>query len=611
MDTLFASLETDSLLCVCLFLVVKELVALTLTSRAIQITAEKRELVLVWRGLCSRLLGEAFLVLHESAWGRNASDVGTVAFYKRLFKTVWRGDGSLCFDNQSRHLFLQNLRNASPEAQTASEYAFHEILKLECHTAEAIGRFVVHIGSMQLSAPSMAAGPAWVARATLRPQDLEVEHSESFSVAIADLATMKMFRPTLAPGSAKPQQRSGSASCVVKAPCFSSNPAYPEAVLLLGGLCFDKQMARGPIQLGGRRLPGLRSLLFLEIMREDGSQIAWKELSGCGEAPESLVDLAAVPFDDGRKVCVFGGYMEASDREILRMWMSPTASFVYILHIANQHWERVATSGLAPSWRKGHIAVGWARPWSPVSHECLIMFGGMELTADAARAVNDMRAYELDLSTFRWRCGPGCEQGRSAQPRQRGFAVARWGRHVVACNDMMAAQEEGYWVERLNLTTLVWDRVRFDNKPIWFPSGPPVGGCSIGFRRGLFLPSRAAAQLAVMRFRDPANLGADVAETEAVVSDWSHEGDPYAPENWSASTFLQQLAAMHRPVGPHDGGDVDDDEEDFDEVDEEDDDEDDDDWGDDDGEGVIAHIAMPGWRPFLPRSNSAPSLSRR
>merc|ERR1740123_1898062 len=46
----------------------------------------------LWRTLCRALLGEALFLLHEIRWGCAATDFGTAAFFRRLFRASWMCD---------------------------------------------------------------------------------------------------------------------------------------------------------------------------------------------------------------------------------------------------------------------------------------------------------------------------------------------------------------------------------------------------------------------------------------------------------------------------------------------------------------------------------------
>jgi len=341
-------------------------------------------------------------------------------------------------------------------------------------------------------------------------------------VTVFNLAEKRVFRPTLAGSSCRPEHRIRHATCAVRAPFLPEGP-YQEAVLVLGGYG-----APGAGFDTGRPRANVRNLLLLQIMAEDGSEICWHEAAAAGTAPEHIYHHACASFARGTRVCVFGGDIPSEDSEFARIEDRARSPFVYVLDMAAQLWQVVNTSGSAPSWRSLHAAV--AHTSFLDGREYLVTFGGATDHCEPLTSANPavMTGYELDLQSFVWR--QGSSDGFMPAPRLR-FGVARWGRHLVVHggHELRGDDGDSAHVARLNLTTLRWASMDFANSPTRLPvmafeTGAPQAGIVVGGVNQTRLGPRMLVRLNLFRLRDPS-------ATHAVDCDAEQDGEPEEEED--------------------------------------------------------------------------------
>eukprot|EP00435_Cladocopium_sp_Y103_P062834 s563_g24.t1 len=460
-----AVLNEDALVRICRFLPARPLLEMgTSCSDFCHRARNSKEL---WKGLCSFLLGDTTLMLHEA----NCSSSSSAEFYRRLFRAAWSCE-DFCYDHRLRRSLLMSLQN-QVEGEGSRNQSGAELLCMSGHTSETLGPLVIQIGGM---------------RNSLQPDDI-------VHVTVINLQNRQILRPGLTEDSMKPLQRMRHASCVVM-PNSLPDAAFPGAILVLGGHDANTRAFR----LGTPR-PAMRRLMFLQVMREDGSQIRWIERQAFGTIPEYMYNLACASFAGGTKVCVFGGDIPTSEEEYERIQDRTCCSFVYVLELASCTWSAVRTRGLAPDWRSFHAAVSHTSFLD--GKDYLITFGGSSEHCEplAGGHLADMRGYQLDLHDFKWQMGPAEDL---PAPRLR-FGVARYGRHLLVHgghgNGLHAS------VARLNLHTLKWGRLKFSNAPPplgahAFETGTPQAGIVVGGAQQTVLGPRILQRLVVLRLRD-------------------------------------------------------------------------------------------------------------
>jgi len=304
----------DVLLRVCRFLPAEALLNTGTTCAELQ--ERTRDSVELWKALCEFLIGQTSLLLHESCWmGDDAT--ASADFYRRLFKSAWACN-SFCYDHDVRKELLQSLHNGE---DPPDKEVFAEFLTMSGHRSEALGPLVLQIGGM---------------RNNMRMDDL-------VSITTLNLAQRRILRPRLAEDSYRPEHRMRHATCVVKAP-YLPEAFYSEAVLVLGGHAT-------PVNGGAEPRGCVQSLLFLQVTKEDGSEVRWHRAPASGTAPEHIYNHESASFAGGRRVCMFGGDIPQDDPEFFRINDRQNVTFVYVLDVAAQHWEVCRTTGPGPSWR--------------------------------------------------------------------------------------------------------------------------------------------------------------------------------------------------------------------------------------------------------------------
>lgn len=425
----------------------------------------------LWKGLCSFLLGDTTLMLHEASWSSSSTLGSTAEFYRRLFRAAWSCE-DFCYDHRLRRSLLMSLQNEAEGEGSRNQST--ELLCMSGHSSETLGPLVIQIGGM---------------RNSLQPDDI-------VHVTVINLQNRQILRPTLTEDSLKPLQRMRHASCVVMPNSLPQDAAFPGAILVLGGHDANTRASR----LGTPR-PAMRRLMFLQVTKDDGSQIRWIERQAFGTIPEYMYNLACASFADGKKVCVFGGDIPTSEEEYERIQDRTCCSFVYVLELTTCTWSAIRTRGLAPDWRSFHAAVSHTSFLD--GKDYLITFGGSSEHCEplAGGHLADMRGYQLDLHDFKWQMGPAEDL---PAPRLR-FGVARWGRHLLVHGGHGNGLHQS--VTRLNLHTLKWGRLKFSNAPpplgaSAFETGAPQAGIVVGGAQQTVLGPRILQRLVVLRLRD-------------------------------------------------------------------------------------------------------------
>jgi len=456
-------LNEDALVRICRFLPAQPL--LELGTSCADFYHRARNSTELWKGLCSFLLGDTTLLLHE-----NWSSSCTADFYRRLFRTAWSCE-DFCYDHRMRRSLLMSLKTERSSGELGAE-----LLCMSGHTSETLGHLVIQIGGM---------------RNKLQADDI-------VHVTIINLKDRTIVRPSLSEDSLKPLQRMRHASCVVQPAYLPTDAAFPGAILVLGGHDANTRAFR----LGMPR-PAMRRLMFMQVTEEDGSQIRWIERQAFGTIPEYMYNLACASFAGGEKVCVFGGDIPTTEDEYERIQDRTCCSFVYVLEVTNCSWSAVRTRGVAPDWRSFHAAVSHTSFLD--GKDYLITFGGSSEHCEplAGGHLDDMRGYQLDLHTFTWQKGPAEDL---PAPRLR-FGVARYGRHLLVHGGHGFGLNTNDNVARLNLHTLKWGRLKFSNTPpplgaLAFETGTPQAGIVVGGAQQTMAGPRILQRLVVLRLRD-------------------------------------------------------------------------------------------------------------
>mmetsp|Transcript_76154 Transcript_76154/g.119921 ORF Transcript_76154/g.119921 Transcript_76154/m.119921 type:complete len:421 (+) Transcript_76154:66-1328(+) len=309
------------------------------------------------------------------------------------------------------------------------------------------------------------------------PQD------ETMSVLSVNLSTKKLQIPKLSDGSARPPNRMRHASCVVNAsflPQDMTEYEYPmntKSILITGGYLRRAGMASTSIMSGLNRLTLLQPKGLC-----DGSEICWYEFDATGLAPEAIYHHQCGSFAGGKKVIVFGGDIPDSDPEYFSIRTRSSAACVYVLNVENRHWEKIATTGMHPSWRSLHIGVTYTGLVD--RHEHFVTMGGTDdhMAPFSGGDAANMYGYSLDLESFVWR--KSSEEGFQPVARLR-FGGEKVGRHLLVYGGYSGSSSipEDQKIVALNLITLRWKRVSAANRAYSYPDAPGAGlrgGCIAG-----------------------------------------------------------------------------------------------------------------------------------
>lgn len=465
-------LSDDVLLRICRFLPAHALLGTGATCAELQ--RRTHESVELWQKLCQFFLGDALLMLHNGCWAGSADVSLRSYYYRRLFRAAWDCD-SFSYDHRLRKTLLESVQLMQQQGSGSNQEALKDLLCMSGHTSEALGSLVLQIGGMRNEMPEGA----------------------PLHVTVFDLAAKKISKPSLASNSCKPQHRMRHSTCVVNAQ-FLPEAQNQQAILVLGG-----HGTPGTADTAKPR-PNVCTLLLLEAVREDGSEICWHEVCATGTAPEHIYNHACASFCQGRRVCVFGGDIPVGDPEYARIRNRDQCKFVYVLDVRAQLWQVVDTSGHIPSWRSFHGAV--AHTSLIDGREYFVTFGGTPEHCEPLSGARPapMTGCELDLQTFVWRQGP--TDGFMPAARIR-FGVARWGRHLLVNGGHGGRTTDG-GVVRLNLNSLQWARVEFTNSPPRLPvngfeTGSPHAGLVVGGAHQSALGPRILTRLNLFRLSDP------------------------------------------------------------------------------------------------------------
>lgn len=481
-------LSEDVLLRMCLFLPGKALMDLSMTSRLLQPRANDSPTV--WRSLCESLLGAGLVQLHREAWASTpvaSEGLDSARFLKSLFRAAYHCR-SFSYALQIRKRCLEGGAFAgfsfTPPPRTLDEEdaQFYETTATTSSSLDtvALRRREDWNDALAVSGPSSCAvGHLIVNIGGSRPNSNDTE----LLVCIINIAHGAVIRPQLSPNSLRPGRRTRHTSCVVHQRACKAGQLPP--VLVLGG-CHDQT---------SQPCGGLDTLLYLEVVKDDGSEVCWREEVAEGCAPRAIWHHLAGSFAQGRKVVVFGGDMVPSDPEFERISERARAAHVYILDVEARCWERVATTGHVPIWRSLHKGVTYTSLAD--GSDRLVILGGCvsHVALHGQGTLADMVGYSLNLGTYEWQKGDTRQTAGEApvflpQPRNR-FAADRYGRHLLVYGGMNHGGGGPFLGEipsdqqllTLNLMTLRWSRVEEVNRPHswrYIPGSSLAGGVLTG-----------------------------------------------------------------------------------------------------------------------------------
>ena len=607
----------DDLIAIAAHLPFASLLQLASTCKSIQETLlTSRHL---WRSASIGLLGEPLVGLHLTAW--KASD--TPRFHRRLVRAA-TSLNSLAYANRLRKQVTLNF----------SEAGLRKTICTTGHTASAcVPGLVAVIGGWRPACP--------------------LPH---LHIYVIDVIGKALRVPSLDPSSIKPSRRMRHASAVVKTPPWATLPAgSPEnlpSVLVLGGACDGGGGGTEPEPGEERGEPvkgGLLTLTLLSFCATDGGVVKWQETHAAGSAPGAIWHHQCAPFDQGRKVVVFGGDMPSADPEFEHIATRAEASHVYVLNVAARLWERVSTTGSNPSWRSLHVGLA-CRPGGEVSAhrgmtttgEALLILGGSaeHVQPFSSGEAADFKPYLLDLDNFSWRTqsaggvaaaaadaaaaasgalralfgapelngGSGTNEDERASfeptPRMR-FAAEAFGQNVLVYSghgNMAIPNSER--ILRLDLNTLRWRRLASVNSPVSFPDTPAAclaGGVLIaGVQMSGIFGVRPCAKFDLLCLAEPPEDDGMLGGDEGVAGGVGGGGGEGSS---SGSTSDAKPAAVRWEGSPRTrNGEADDDGEADKPKDDDDDDDDDERWPNGgrlvtvqltDGEGETRTVRLP------------------
>jgi hypothetical protein len=291
----------------------------------------------------------------------------------------------------------------------------------------------------------------------LRPQ-CPLEHVHA---AIFNLESLAVSEVRLTDDSQKPERRLRHTACAIKPQFTNGEPA----VLVLGG-CSDqtKQPCKG----------GLHLLHVLELINAAESLGKWHSIWADGDAPSSIWHHICGSFAAGKKVVVFGGDFQRDDVEFVHIRdRSLPSGVVYVLDVDGLRWERVATSGLGPTWRSLHA--GFTHLDISSHSERLVILGGCADHIPIFSSSDDlapMRGHALDLSTFQWLPQPA--ESTNLPPARLRLASEKVGEWLVLYGGHGEGSAIGERVQlhKLNLRTLSWDLLEVRGREGSHPAAP-------------------------------------------------------------------------------------------------------------------------------------------
>mmetsp|Transcript_40003 Transcript_40003/g.110125 ORF Transcript_40003/g.110125 Transcript_40003/m.110125 type:complete len:550 (+) Transcript_40003:75-1724(+) len=387
----------------------------------------------IWRRLTYALLGESWCQLHATSWVRSGGVLDT-AFWRRLF----RQGQELRFARWSADLRSTFLASAGrPETEAGSQPEIKTLTVGSGHCTVGIGGLVVKVGG-------------------LRPQ-CQLEHIHA---VVFDLTALTMSAVRLTPDSVLPERRVRHAACEIRPTLTRGQPS----VLVLGG-CHDrtKRPCKG----------GLRLLHILQL-NGAGCSGTWHSFWASGEAPGSIWHHICGSFATGKKVVVFGGDFNRDDPEFTHIAdRSLPAGCVYVLDVDRLMWERVATSGSAPTWRSLHT--GFTHLDISSHSERLVILGGSEEHVpifSSSDSLAPMHGHALDLRSFRW-LPQASNEGRlpPARIRLASEKVGEW-LLLYGGHGHESVIGERAQLHKLNLRTLVWSTLEVRGRERKYPAAP-------------------------------------------------------------------------------------------------------------------------------------------
>lgn len=425
------ALSDEVLQFLCLCLPGRDLLRLSVTAKTLnRLTSDSKG---IWRFLSTALLGDPLCNLHIALAERIGKPVDT-KFWQSLFRhgrelRLARWSPSL------REAFLSSLSATSEEDRKDK---MENATVGSGHCTVGMGHLVIKVGG-------------------LRPQ-CPLDHLHT---VVFDLKNLAIRELTLSPDSEKPERRLRHAACEIRPELTSRQPA----ILVLGG-CHDrtKRPCKGGLQL----------LHILAILDEDGSKGKWHSIPTEGRAPGSIWHHICGSFALGRKVVVFGGDFNTEDPEFQSIIdRSVPPPFVYVLDVDRLLWERVATSGPAPTWRSLHAGITH-RDVSSHTERLVILGGCAENLPIFGSSDNlaPMHGHALDLKTFEWLPQPSNNPNLpSARLRLASEKVGEW---LLLYGGHGEHQEIGERVQlhKLNLRTLCWSTFAVQGREATFPAAP-------------------------------------------------------------------------------------------------------------------------------------------
>ncbi|CAK0835283.1 unnamed protein product [Prorocentrum cordatum] len=423
----------------CLCLPGRELIRFSAAARPLKELVSSSDAI--WKRLVRALLGEPYCHLH-AALAAKANRITDTEFWRTLFRhgqelRVARWAPSL------RSAFLGCSPGAQPDAEAAVEAAKERASQAVVgsgHCSVGIGNRVVKIGGLRPSC------------------DLEHLHA-----AIFDLTALTIHELELTEDSQKPERRLRHAACEIRPAVTNSRPA----VLVLGG-CHDqtKQPCKG----------GLKLLHILELFDDKPALGRWHSLEAHGEAPAAIWHHICGAFASGTRVVVSGGDFPSSDPEFVHITnRSVPASFVYLLDVMALSWERVQTTGPAPTWRSLHA--GFTHVDISSHSERLVILGGCAEHLPIFSSSDDLEhmiGHALDLRSFQWLPQPQNRGSWSLPPARLRLASEKIGEWLLLYGGRSSgdAIRERARLFKLNLRTLAWDALEVRGREGSHPAAP-------------------------------------------------------------------------------------------------------------------------------------------
>lgn len=421
--------EVLQLLCQCL--PGRDLLRLSVAAKPLnRLTSDSKG---IWRFLCTALLGDPICHLHTAVAEQKKQTVDT-----RFWQKMFRHGRELRLARWSpsvRTVFLQSLSVTDEEERKEKVQA---ATIGSGHCTVGMGHLVVKVGG-------------------LRPQ-CTLDHLHTVVFDLRELAIREL---ELVPDSERPERRLRHAACEIRPELTSRQPS----VLVLGG-CHDrtKQPCKGGLQL----------LHILEILTENGSLGKWQSIPATGQAPGAIWHHVCGSFALGQKVVVFGGDFNSQDPEFQGIAdRSLPAGFVYVLDVNRLVWERVVTSGRAPTWRSLHA--GFTHRDISSHSERLVILGGCAENLPIFSSSDNlapMHGHALDLRKFEWLPQP--DEAPNLPTARLRLASEKVGEWLLLYGGHGERQEIGERVQlhKLNLRTLRWSTFDVQGREASFPAAP-------------------------------------------------------------------------------------------------------------------------------------------